>query len=128
LREAARRFFPDGTITYSSLRTEMQKGNLEVECVARKYLVTEAAIKRMLQGSAQCRAQKRDQGSTSATAPAAPPSGLSSTERTMADRSRSAQAAAQMTMQALTKRSPAITPGSTSRRARSPRQNSSSTK
>lgn len=88
LAEAVARFFPHGPLTVSSLRTEIRKGRLRVARVAGKYLVSESAIREMLE---TCRVNEKPRDSTSErAAPTEAPSGLSST-----DRLRSAQAALQ---------------------------------
>ena len=90
LAEAVARFFPDGPLTVSSLRTEIRKGRLRVARVAGKYLVSESAIRDMLE-ACQCRVDAKPRASGCGQQdPTAAPSGSSST-----DRLRSAQAALQ---------------------------------
>jgi hypothetical protein len=45
--EAVALLWPDGPLTASSLRTAYRAGHLEVTEIARKLLVTKAALKRM---------------------------------------------------------------------------------
>ena len=49
LTQAARKFFPAGSITRRSLLTEIHKGRLQAKLVAGKYLVTESDIRNMLE-------------------------------------------------------------------------------
>ena len=88
LAEAVARFFPHGPLTVSSLRTEIRKGRLRVALVAGKYLVSESAIREMLE---KCRVtEKLPACSSGEPAPIVAPNGLSET-----DRLKSAQAARQ---------------------------------
>ena len=49
--EAAALLWPDGPLTASSLRTAYRSGELEVTLIARKLLVTKAAIQRMAEAA-----------------------------------------------------------------------------
>lgn len=78
LAEAVERFFPGGLIKVSSLRTEIRKGRLRAVQVAGKYLVSESAIRELLE---KCRVPEKPQGCISASVPAAMPPGSSETDR-----------------------------------------------
>jgi hypothetical protein len=54
LKQAFAKFFPDGPITVSSLRTEIQKGRLEYERIAGRICVTQADVAKTLE---RCREQ-----------------------------------------------------------------------
>jgi len=47
--EAAALMWPDGPLTASSLRTAYRAGQLEVTVIARKLLVTKAALQRLIE-------------------------------------------------------------------------------
>jgi len=49
LKQAVAKFYPDGPITVSSLRTEIRKGRLEIERIAGRICVTQADIAKMLE-------------------------------------------------------------------------------
>lgn len=49
LKQAARKFFPDGPLTVASLRNEIRKGRLQACMPAGKLLVTESALVEMLE-------------------------------------------------------------------------------
>jgi hypothetical protein len=60
LAEAAALMWPEGPLTASSLRTAHRAGRLEVTIIARKLLVTKAALKAMQEASR--RGAKRQDG------------------------------------------------------------------
>ena len=97
LAEAVDRFLPGGVWTVSSLRTEIRKGRLQVERIAGKFGVTESAIEEMRK---LCRERQKAHGSTSGNGQAERPSGVLETAN-----AKSAQVAAQATLQALKKNS-----------------------
>jgi hypothetical protein len=110
LEEAAARFFPNGVVTKQSLRTEARKGRLRVTRIAGKDLVTESAIRAMLEAcSCPAEAKVRDYscGSVSDRAD----SGSSSTAN-----GKLAQAAALRTLMELSERSKTISSANTGRR------------
>jgi hypothetical protein len=79
LKQAARRFFPDGPLTASSLRSEIRKGRLQATMPAGKLLVTESALVEMLEA---CRVNVSHPTCTSTCASRTnPTSGGSETER-----------------------------------------------
>lgn len=111
LKEAVDRFLPGGHWTVSSLRTEIRKGRLQVERIAGKIGVTEAAIREM---RALCREKQRAPGSTSKNSkPGDKPCGSSETEEKT-----QALDAAKATLKALRKRSRATSRKSTNRRGK----------
>jgi hypothetical protein len=112
LAEAARRHFPCGTLKKSGLYSEIQKGRLKAVKIAGKLFVTDSDIQAMIE-AARCEPAVRPkaQGSISASAQDAPPSGSSETERASI-----AQAAALRTARELTKRSKPTSPTNTPRR------------
>lgn len=57
--EAAALLWPQGPLTASSLRTAYRSGQLEVTVIARKLLVTKAAIKTMTEAASRP-ANRRD--------------------------------------------------------------------
>ncbi|MBB4236675.1 excisionase [Rhizobium esperanzae] len=105
LKLAASLAFPDGSMTESGLKREIERGRLECERIAGKTYVSLNDIKRMRE---LCRESRRGSANTSASARAGRPSGSSSTEQT-----RSAQDAARMTALALIERSKSTLPKST---------------
>src|SRR5262245_27287196 len=81
LKQAAQKFFPDGTLTVTSLRNEIRKGRLRATMPAGKLLVTESALVEMLEA---CRVvvNRQDCGSSrQSRKEAAPLSGSSLTDR-----------------------------------------------
>jgi hypothetical protein len=118
--EAAKLLSPDGRITAASLRREAAKGRLAFDRIAGKDVVTLSDIQRMLE---QCRVQRSRPGSGSTGEKAEPHNGSS-----LMERSSIAQAAAEMTMQELKKRSAPMSRTSSKRRERGRRPTSSSTK
>ena len=98
LSEAVKQFFPDGSITVRSLRTEARAGRLKVIRIANKDFVTAEAIHDMLE-RCTCHASESRHASTSGNAPAANPNGSS-----LMDREKSAQAALQQMVQGQKKR------------------------
>ena len=112
LTQAARKFFPDGSITRRSLLTEIHKGRLHAKLVAGKYLVTESDIRNMLE-ACTCKGvdaadAKCPQGYTFATAQEESQPTSLSTERV-----KLAQASARANLAALKKPSKAISPANT---------------
>ena len=105
LKEAVARFFPGGTLTVTSLRTEIAKGRLLATKPAGKILVTESAIAEMLKSCVV--ASRRTLSSRNAHArpagerasPASATFGSSETERIA-----KAQAAANMILKGRSKR------------------------
>lgn len=94
LSVAAQLAFPDGSMTASGLRREIDRGNLAFERIAGKLYTTLAYIKEMRM---KCRENQKERGSTGANRGLdGPGSGSSSTERLSA-----AQAAASMIAQKL---------------------------
>lgn len=77
LEAAAALFFPGGVVTKHSLRTEARKGRLRVTRIAGKDLVSESAIRAMLE-ACQCPAPEKDPGCGSAGEGEEPASGSSS--------------------------------------------------
>jgi hypothetical protein len=109
LEEAAARFFPSGVVTKQSLRTEARKGRLRVTRIAGKDLVSERAIRAMLE-ACECPAERKAPDCSSGGGSARLDSGSSSTANV-----RSAQAAALRTLQALSEHSKSISSASTAR-------------
>jgi hypothetical protein len=99
LEEAAARFFPNGAVSKQSLRTEARKGRLRVTRIAGKDLVSESAIRAMLEACA-CPAPAKDRGFSCDAGNARPIPGSLSMEG-----ARLARAAAEQTLQALSARS-----------------------
>jgi hypothetical protein len=99
LEEAAARFFPNGAVSKRSLRTEARKGRLRVTRIAGKDLVSESAIRAMLE-ACQCPAPAKDPGFSCAGASVRPIPGSLPMEN-----ARLARAAAERTLQALSARS-----------------------
>ncbi|WP_234838165.1 excisionase [Sinorhizobium medicae] len=94
LSVAAQLAFPDGSMTASGLRREIDRGNLAFERIAGKVYTTLAYIKEMRM---KCRENQKERGSTGANRGLdGQGSGSSSTERLSA-----AQAAASMIAQKL---------------------------
>lgn len=110
LKQAVDRFFPEGPLTVSSLRTEIRKGRLVVERIAGKIVVTEAAIGGMME---RCREDQRGQGFTLEDVAAESESGSSSGWDL-----KKAQAAARATVMALKENSRVTSQPNTSRRKR----------
>lgn len=110
LAEAAQRFFPAGTVTQRSLRTEVMKGRLRVTRIAGKDFVSESAIRAMLE-ACTCPARAKAQDSISGDIDTAPTSGSSSMAR-----AKSAQTAARTTLQELSERLKATSRENTRRR------------
>jgi hypothetical protein len=112
LAQAARKFFPDGSITKRSLLTEIKKGRLRAKSVAGKYLVTESDIRAMLEACTCRSAEEGDAnnlpGSTSASVPDGNQPTQFSTERV-----KLAQAAARTNLRALKKLSKLTSPANT---------------
>jgi hypothetical protein len=106
LHVAASIAYPDGSMTASGLRREIQRGRLECERTAGKIYVTLAGIERMRE---KCRDVRKVPASTIANAAGVSPCGSSSTEKM-----RSALVAAQTIAEGLKKPSPATSPKSTS--------------
>lgn len=99
LEDAAARFFPGGTITKRSLQTEIDKGRLRAVKLAGKYVVSEGAIREMIEKATSCQDQQNLPGSTSVRRRVVQPSGSSCTVD-----ANSAQDAVKATLQALKKR------------------------
>jgi hypothetical protein len=77
LEEAAALFFPGGLVTKRSLRTEARKGRLRTTRIAGKDLVSESAIRAMLE-ACQCPAPEKVPGCGSAGEREEPANGSSS--------------------------------------------------
>ena len=78
LHVAAGIAYPDGSMTTSGLRREIQRGRLECELTAGKQYVTLAGIERMRE---KCRDVRKVPASTTENAEAVSPSGSSSTDK-----------------------------------------------
>jgi hypothetical protein len=116
LSEAARRAFPGGGVTASSLRRERDRGNLVVEVIAGKEFTTLRAIQEMRE---RCREPRKVQGSGLSRKNEMPTAGLSAAVHgsSETDRVKSAQAALQRTAKGLSKRSPSTSQANTKSRA-----------
>ncbi|WP_198065668.1 excisionase [Rhizobium leguminosarum] len=104
LKLAASLAFPDGSMTESGLKREIERGRLECERIAGKTYVSLNDIKRMRE---LCRESRRGSANTSASEKGGRLSGSSS----MAEM-KSAQDAARMTALALIERSKSTLPRS----------------
>jgi hypothetical protein len=103
LGQAAELFFPGGTITARSLRTEIQNGYLPLKKVAGKLVTCASDIVRMMELKS-CQEDRKAPVSTSERREVL--AGL--TGSSLMDRRSSARAAALMTSKALGKLSPTI--------------------
>lgn len=110
LAEAAARFFPNGVVTKRSLRTEARKGRLVLTRIAGKDLVSERAIRAMLE-ACTCPGQGKAPDCSSGGESGRVDTGSSPTANV-----RLAQAAAQKTLQELSERSKNISSVSTAQR------------
>ena len=111
LEDAAARFFPGGIITKRSLQTEIDKGRLRAVKLAGKYVVSESAIRELIEGATSCPDQPSPRVSTSAPRRDARPRGSSFT----AD-ANTAQDAVRATLRALKRPSDSISAKPTKRR------------
>jgi len=109
LEEAAARFFPNGVVTKQSLRTEARKGRLRVTRIAGKDLVSERAIRAMLE-ACECPAERKVPDCSSGGESGRSDSGSSSMANV-----KLARAAALRTLQALSEHSKSISSASTVR-------------
>lgn len=106
ISKAVEMFFPHGGVTKSTLFAAIRRGELACEKIGKAYMVTEADV---IEWRKMCRKETKGQDSGLGNAKAEPPSTSSNMER-----SKSAQAAALMKANALTKPSPPILPPTSS--------------
>ena len=112
LTQAARKFFPDGSVTRRSLLTEIGKGRLRATKVAGKYLVSESDIHAMLEA---CRCKGVDVGDESNLPDSISANGLEESQHLSFSTAhvKLAQASARANLAALKKPSKTISPANT---------------